>query len=157
MLFLSEYEHSIDEKQRLAIPAEVRDVLGSAGQGTALVAAPGSNGALWLWPEVTFAQLAEELQSSLLGHEDLEEFVRWLFSQAARLVLDSAGRIRIPDRLLTQHSLSGSVTLIGVRDHLELLTPAAWANERDRLEPSRNEIWRRAREAIAQRRKDSTS
>ena len=41
MFFLGEYEHSIDAKQRLAIPAEVRDVLDPEVHGSAFVAAPG--------------------------------------------------------------------------------------------------------------------
>ena len=61
MAFLGEYEHSIDAKQRLAIPAEVRDLLHPESHGSAFVAAPGGNGSLWLWPEKTFETLSQEL------------------------------------------------------------------------------------------------
>ena len=74
MLFLGEFEHTIDTKNRLAIPAELRDVLDEATHGTAFVAAPGSNGTLWLWPERTFAELASKLGGTLLGEEELVAF-----------------------------------------------------------------------------------
>ena len=53
MLFLGEYEHVIDAKQRLAIPAEVRDVFNPEQHGSAFIAVPGGDGSLWLWPERT--------------------------------------------------------------------------------------------------------
>ncbi|MEC8559870.1 MAG: hypothetical protein VXY94_07315 [Planctomycetota bacterium] len=152
MFFLGEYEHSIDAKQRLAIPAEVRDVLDPEVHGSAFVAAPGGNGSLWLWPERTFETLSKELAGSLLGNDDLDDFERLVFSQSARVPLDSAGRIRIPVRLLDRYGLSKSVTVLGVRDHLELIKPKSWREEQSRLEPARTDIWRRARQAMADRR-----
>ncbi len=153
MLFLGEYEHSLDPKQRLAIPAEIRDVLNPDRHGEALIAAPGANGALWLWPEKTFQELSTALGTSLLGDEDMQQFERLIYSQAARLLIDSAGRIRIPDRLLQAFGLSGSVMILGVRDHLEVCDPQAWRAEQQRLQPSQAEIWKRARQALADRRR----
>ena len=152
MFFLGEYEHSIDAKQRLAIPAEVRDVLNPEIHGVAFVAAPGGNGSLWLWPEKPFETLSKELAGSLLGNDDLDDFERLVYSQSARVPLDSAGRIRIPARLLDRYNLTNSVTVLGVRDHLELMKPKSWREEQSRLEPARTDIWRRARQAMADRR-----
>ncbi|MFB0985672.1 MAG: MraZ N-terminal domain-containing protein, partial [Phycisphaerales bacterium] len=84
MLFLGHFEHTIDTKNRLAIPAELRDVFDEETHGTAFVAAPGATGSLWLWPERTFADLASELGGSLLGDEDQIDFERVIFSQSAR-------------------------------------------------------------------------
>ncbi|MDE0887990.1 MAG: hypothetical protein OSA40_00885 [Phycisphaerales bacterium] len=146
MLFLGHFEHTIDTKNRLAIPAELRDVFDEATHGTAFVAAPGATGNLWLWPERTFAELASELGGSLLGDEDQIDFERVIFSQSARCPIDSAGRIRLPDRLLTRYGLSGSVMVMGVRDHLEVILPEDWRREQASL-PSERDVWRRARQA----------
>jgi len=153
VFFLGEYEHSLDPKQRLAIPAELRDVLRPELHGAALIAAPGSNGSLWLWPEKTFQELSTALGGSLLGDEDMQQFERLIFSQAARLPIDGAGRVRIPDRLLQAFGLSGSVMILGVRDHLELCDPTAWKAEQQALQPSQADVWRRARQALADRRR----
>lgn len=146
MLLLGEFEHTIDSKNRLAVPADIRDVLMSQGQVSGLIAAPGSNGTLWLWPEKTFELLAGELGGSLLGDEGISDFERSYFSQSARCPLDSAGRVRLPERLLARFGLSGSVMVLGVRNHLELATPEAWRKAHEAM-PSDQEIWQRARKA----------
>ena len=140
MLFLGEYEHTIDAKRRLAIPAEVRDVFSPQEHGSAFVAAPGAKDTLWLWPERTFDQQARDMQRSLLGDEDLEEFERMYFSQSARIPLDSAGRVRLPERLLTQYALTGVVMVLGVRDHLELMTPEKYRMETKYNRPEKYRI-----------------
>ena len=146
MLLLGEFEHTIDSKNRLAVPADIRDVLLSQGTTGGLIAAPGSNGTLWLWPEKTFEGLAADLGGSLLGEKDMTDFQRAIFSQSARCPMDSAGRVRLPERLLARYGLAGSVMVLGVRDHLELMSPAEWKEASSAL-PSDQEIWQRARNA----------
>ncbi len=149
MLFLGEYEHALDPKRRLAVPAEVRSGLNPAIHGAGFVGMPGPNGSLWLWPEKTFAMLAEKLGGSLLADESLTDFERHVFSKAAALPLDGAGRIRIPERLLSQHGLTDKVMILGVRDHLELCSPQHWQQEQARLAPAAGDIWRKARAAMS--------
>lgn len=156
VLFLGEYEHTLDQKQRLAIPSELREVLDEKVHGEAFIAAPGSNGSLWLWPEKTFAQLANALGGSIVGEPSLQEFERLVFSQAARVPLDSAGRVRIPDRLLQRFGLGGTILILGVRDHLELTDPEAWKRDQERLQPATEDIWRRARMAMAAAQRQGT-
>ena len=148
MLLLGEFEHTIDAKNRLAVPAELREVLDPRRDGASLIAAPGSNGGLWLWPEKTFEALSADLGGSLVGNAEMIDFERAIFSQAARCPLDTAGRVRLPERLLKRYELSGSVMVLGVRDHLELVSPDRWRNAQDSL-PSEEDIWQRARQALA--------
>ena len=148
MLLLGEFEHTIDSKNRLAVPADIRDALMTQGTMGGLIAAPGSNGALWLWPEKTFEVLASDLGGSLLGEKDMTDFQRAIFSQSARCPMDAAGRVRLPERLLARYGLSGSVMVLGVRDHLELMSPQEWTQASMAL-PSDQEIWQRARKAAA--------
>lgn len=121
-MFLGEFEHSLDAKQRLAIPAEIRDAWNPDRHGEMLIAAPGTNGSLWLWPEKKFLEHADRLESGLVTPEEVARANRDLFSRSARLPFDSAGRVRIPDRLLADYGLSGQIVILGVRDHLELAT-----------------------------------
>jgi MraZ protein len=151
MLFLGEFEHSLDAKQRLAVPSELRNCLPNEGNDAVFVSAPGPNGFLWLWPEKTFADLSNALGGSLLGDEGVQNFERLIFSQSSRCPMDKAGRVRIPDRMLERYGLSGNIMILGVRDHLELCTTDKWKEERERLEPAAADIWRRARETIRNR------
>ena len=52
MVFSGEYEHTIDAKHRLAIPAELRARLNAEVHGEGFYLVPGPNGALWVWPQL---------------------------------------------------------------------------------------------------------
>jgi DNA-binding transcriptional regulator/RsmH inhibitor MraZ len=64
-------------------------------------------------------------------------FNRDLFPRSARVPFDSAGRVRIPDRLLNDFGLSGTVVVLGVRDHLELATLEDRERERQAMRARR--------------------
>ncbi len=132
-MFLGEFQHTLDAKQRLAIPNELRKCWRKDQHGESMVAAPGENGALWLWPEKTFHKLAGDLGTSLRQERGMSDFQRRLFSQSASVSIDGAGRIRIPDRMLTKHGLSGEVVVIGAGEHMELHSTHGWALELERL------------------------
>ncbi|MCH2132284.1 MAG: hypothetical protein MK116_00905 [Phycisphaerales bacterium] len=152
MLFTGEYEHTIDAKHRVAIPSEIRSRLDPARHGEAFYLAPGTDASLWLWPEKTFETLATTSEQSLLPDEDLLEFEELLYSQSSRVELDSAGRIRIPERLLKLANLDSTIVILGVKDHLELRDPTAWAKRRDEKLAKQAEIMMRARRALARQR-----
>jgi len=157
VFFFGQYEHTIDAKQRLAIPADARSVLDAAGHGTAFIAAPGSDGAINLWPERTFNEYAENLGGSLLEDEDLIEYQQLLFSQSQRCTMDSVGRIRLPERLIERYGLSRSVMVLGVKDHLEVIDLEQW-KQKQAARPADDDVLRRARQALAaKRRSDAAS
>ena len=153
MLFTGEYEHTVDAKQRLAIPAEIRSRLDPETEGRAFYLVPGPNAVLWLWPERTFEQMAGALERSLVPPEEMMEFEELLFSQASRLEMDKAGRIRLPERMLEMAGLGTQVMILGVRDHLELRDPTEWETKRQPDLTKQAEIMLRARLALAEQRK----
>lgn len=155
MFFFGQYEHTIDAKQRLAIPADLRDVLDESTHGTAFIAGPGLNGQLWLWPERTFAAYAESLPTDPLGDEDLLAYEQWLFSQSQRCPIDSAGRVRIPERLLERYELSRNVMVLGVKEHLEVIDVVRW-NASQASTPADDDVLRRARQALMSMRRGET-
>lgn len=148
MLFTGEYEHNIDAKQRLAIPAEWRAQLDPEAHGRAFFAAPGANGSLWLWPERTFERMASAMEESLLPGEEAMAFQELLFPRSRRLEIDKAGRVHIPEAILQEYGLGPSVVLIGVKDHLELRDPAKWQAQRLESLGRHAEIMLRARAAL---------
>lgn len=156
MLFTGEYEHTIDAKQRVAVPSDIRAVLDPAVHGEGFYAAPGQNGALWIWPSRVFEELVNAMDASLLPEDEVMEFDDFFFSQAARLEIDSAGRVRLPERLLRGSGIEKTVTILGVRDHLELRDPAAWATLLEEKRRTQGELMRKARVAMARRRGTGT-
>ena len=126
MFFFGQHQHVIDAKQRLAIPAAIRDVLSEEIHGQVFWASPGPNGQLWLWPEKTFQRYAGNLEGSLLPEQDSMDYEQMLFAQSQRCPMDAAGRVRLPETLLDRFNLSGSVIVLGVKDHLEVVDPDTW-------------------------------
>lgn len=155
MIFTSEYEHTIDAQQRVAIPAEVRGRLDPKVDGAAFYAVPGHNGAIWLWPEKRFEALANALEQSILPDEDFSEYEELLFTQARRLEIDKAGRIRLPERVMELGRLKQHVVILGVKDHLEIRDAAEWEGIRQAKLEQQGEIMRRGRQALSRRQEAS--
>lgn len=133
MLFTGTYEHAIDAKQRLAIPAEVRDRLRPDVDGEAFYAVVSEGPTLCLYTERGFEKRAAELDESNLPPEEVLEYERFFFPLARRVELDKQGRVRVPESLLKMTKLSRDVVLIGVKDHLEILDRDAYYEHMSRM------------------------
>ncbi len=126
MLFTGTYEHSIDAKQRLAIPAEVRETLDAQRDGASLYVVLSEGPTLCVYTEAGFQKRADELDDSTLPPEEVLEYERFFFSLARRVELDKQGRVRLPEQLLKMVDLKRDVVLIGVKDHLEIHDRESW-------------------------------
>jgi MraZ protein len=146
VFFTGKFELSIDAKQRVAIPAKIRARLERERAGNALFVIPGSNGALWVWPERTFEEIAGEVAPTLTPAREQLEYDESTFPDAEQVELDAAGRIRIPQHLLELGGLTSRVLLLGMRHHLELWNPDTWT-QRCGGRPPRDEMSDRARAA----------
>jgi len=155
VIFTGEHEHTIDSKQRLAVPSAIRSQLDAKLHGEAFYVVTGPNGALWLWLEKDFERIADTLERSLMPSEELLDFDEMTFPDATRCELDKVGRIRIPERMLQRAGLGTNVIILGMRDHLELRDPAEWEAGRKEREARRREIFLRARQASGRERRDS--
>ncbi len=139
MLFTGETERSIDEKYRISLPAEMREGFISG----IVYASPGPNDSIWLSPEETFEKKANLLEQSLLPDEDAMEFEQILFSQSRRIEIDKAGRIRLPEMLLSLAGIANQAFILGVGDHLELLNQTSWNAKRKENLAKLREIMKR--------------
>ncbi len=135
MLFTGHYEHSIDAKNRLAIPADIRSRWSATECGGAWYAIPWPTGALRLYTEAGFQKRAEAYQNSLTPNPSQAELQATLFGLSRRLEIDSAGRVRLTDDLLTLTGLPREVVLVGAGEWLEVRDRATWqATMKERLE-----------------------
>lgn len=138
MVFTGFYEHTIDAKNRLAIPSDIRKQLlaeangravGGEGDGTVVVyvTPDPKNNALMIWPEARFAELARMLDQSPRKLAEVLPFERTMFPLTARSEMDKQGRIRLSDFHLKQLvKLDSEVAVVGVNDHLEVWSREAW-------------------------------
>lgn len=130
MLFTGQYEHTIDSKHRLAIPAEIRARWVASEHGAAWYAVPWVGGIIRLYTETDFQRLAGARELGLTPDEDEAELHATLFGLSARVEMDSAGRIRLPEEMLGLVELAPEVALVGAGQWMELRDRAAWRESR---------------------------
>jgi len=143
VLFTGEFEHTIDSKGRMAIPSEIRSRMKKVEDGEAFYLTLGANRALRLYPEKGFERLAAMIEEGLVTDEAVQEFDQLLFPLSRRLELDSAGRIRLPDKMMERAGLGKDVVLIGVRDHLQIRDLKQWNAELEERLAKQEEIFSR--------------
>lgn len=129
MLFTGSSEHSIDAKQRLAIPAKYRNQWSPERDGEAWYCFPWATGQLRLYTETTFTRLAQpkDDDARLAPDPDLALLKSRLFGLTERLEMDSAGRIQIPKLHMEMIGLKAEVAVVGAGDHLEIWDRATWS------------------------------
>ncbi len=131
-MFIGTYEHTIDEKSRLTLPARFRDVLGEG-----VVLARGLDGNVAVYPRETWKVTVEQRMAALdpLSRE-ARELRRFFFSGAAEADVDRSGRILVPATLARHGGLEREVVVAGNYDHLELWSPPAWEKHLTAVEGS---------------------
>lgn len=147
LVLYGEYELTIDDKNRMLIPSDVRKSLDSERDGDAFFLVFGTNRRPWLYPERQYERQVAEIQQDLAPTEDVLAFDQMLFAMASRLEWDKQGRVLIPEKTLRRTGLNREVTLIGVRDHLELWNRDEWEVQREALLTRSSEIALRAKQA----------
>jgi MraZ protein len=135
-MLLGEYEHTIDDKNRLTLPAKFREAM-----AVGIVVTRGMDGCLYAYPRTEWL---ERFQSRVGGLDPLQPEARKLqrhfFSGAAEAELDKQGRIMIPAPLLRYAGLTRDVVVAGVHDHLEIWDREAWRRELNDVEGSAEHV-----------------
>ena len=139
-LLYGQYRLSIDAKNRLLIPAEVRRNLLPDRDGTAFFVVTGDNGKLWLYPEKTYESMGQVTPPELAPPEERLEFDHLHYALAERLEWDQQGRVLLPADELKETETGKDVVLFGSRDHLEIWNRTDWEEHRTHLRARRKEI-----------------
>jgi len=157
VVFTGEYEHSIDAKNRIAIPSEVRSrIQGTAGgkkdAGLRLYVTLGEGQVLCLYTEQGFQEHADTLRQSDGDPDEILAFEALWFSLARLVEVDSAGRVRLPESLLRRAELGPSVVLLGMNDHMEIRDRETWHTFVDQMLAGRNHLMNPRRAGRSSRR-----
>lgn len=132
MIFTGTYEHTIDTKGRLAIPAGIRGQIQRGagvveGQSAQLFVVPGDDGAhLCVYTQEVFEKRAAELEHSNMAPEELLAYEEIFHASTRQVELDTQGRVQMPKDLLEQAGLGSEVVILGVKDHLKVRDRGAW-------------------------------
>jgi MraZ protein len=144
------YELTIDEKNRLVLPAEVRRALDPERDGESFFIVVGINHKAWLYPERGYEAMVSKLASQLAPGEDRLAFDQMYFSMANKEDWDKQGRMLIPEATRRRTQLNREITMIGARDHLELWNRQDWEARQEYLISKSAELAARQREAEEQ-------
>lgn len=120
-MLLGEYEHTIDEKGRLIIPAKLRNDLGES-----FVICNGLEGCLFVYSTVEWDAFAALLKTLPRMNKDARTFKRFFFGSACEGTFDKQGRVLIPPPLRKAASLERDVVLVGVEDRIEIWDKERW-------------------------------
>lgn len=120
--FRGSYQHSIDHKGRVSIPARFRRLLSGDSNGT-LVVLRGLDACVWLYPLEEFKRFEDRLRARSMGDEASRRFQRMLLMDSRDETLDAQGRVAIPPRLIAHAKLEKDVLVNGLLDHIEIWNP----------------------------------
>ena len=126
LLLTGEYQHIVDGKSRVLISNKLRSQIDVDEHGSNFYLVFGANGILCLYPEKYFEQIALAITPGTTAPDEAVAFERISFALASKVELDSQGRLLINERLKKRAGLKDHITLVGVRDHIELWNSESW-------------------------------
>lgn len=128
-MFMGEFDHTVDDKGRVAIPAKFRTRLADG-----LVMTRGLDRCLFVYTAADWTVLAERIASLPITQSDARAFARLMFSGATDAQLDKQGRVVLPNYLRDYARIQNDVVIIGVNTRIEIWAREAWHETRAKVE-----------------------
>ena len=120
-MLIGEFEHSLDSKGRLIMPAKLRETIGEK-----FVVTKGLDGCLFAFSITEWQNFEEKLKSLPLSNRNSREFTRFFLSGATECEIDKQGRFLIPNNLRESANLQKEVVIIGVGTRIEIWDKEKW-------------------------------
>lgn len=120
-LFIGEYEHSVDAKGRLIMPAKLREEIGDK-----FVVTKGLDGCLFAYSQKEWTAFEEKLKTLPLTSKNARDFTRFFLSGAVECEIDKQGRFLISGNLREFANLEKEVVIIGVNTRIEIWSKEKW-------------------------------
>ena len=126
LMLTGEYEHTVDEKNRLFVSNKLRSQIDVDEHGSDFYLVMGANGILCLYPEKYFQEIVLAGAPGTAAPDEAVAFERLSFALANRVELDRQGRLLLNERIRKRANLGSNLTLVGGRDHIELWNTQDW-------------------------------
>jgi MraZ protein len=131
-MLLGEYDHTIDDKNRLTLPAKFRQALADE-----VVVARGMDGCLVVYTRANWDEfVAARMQGLSPFSKEARQMSRFIFAGATEAELDKQGRVMVPPALSEHAGLGRDVVVAGLRDHVEIWDRARWREQLKEVEGS---------------------
>ena len=133
--FIGEYNHSIDNKGRLAIPAKFRSSLKKGA-----VVTKGFDGCLFMYTDKEWKEVVAKLSQMPFSQGKSRAIARLMLAGAMSVKVDVQGRINLPKYLINFASLKNNAVIAGLMNRLEIWDEKAWDKYKKRTEPESEKI-----------------
>ena len=127
-MLIGEYEHTIDAKGRLSMPAKLRRDMGEA-----FIVTKGLDGCLFAFSQEEWKNFETKLKSLPLSDKNARNFVRFFLAGATECELDKQGRFLIPNNLRQAATLDKEAVIIGVGTRLEIWNKQVWTSKDEEI------------------------
>lgn len=134
-MFMGEYNHTIDAKGRLIVPAKFREILGDN-----FIVTKGLDGCLFVYPNDEWTRFEEKLKSLPLTNKNARQFTRFFLAGAAACEVDKQGRILLPQVLREFASLEKDVVFVGVASRIEIWSRERWDESMNTYDGDMDEV-----------------
>jgi MraZ protein len=138
-MFYGTHEHTIDDKNRLTLPARFRE-----GLGGGVVLVPGIDGTVDVYPRKSWEASVERIATLDSLTREAREMKRFVFGGTTVTELDKQGRVLVPPDLVRHAGLGREVAVVGVHDHIEIWSRPEWASHASAIEGSVGDVAERA-------------
>jgi MraZ protein len=150
-MLTGEYEHALDDKNRLFVTNKLRNQIDTDEHGSSFYLIMGTNGVLCLYPEKYFQQIALAGAPRMAAPDEAVAFERLGFALASKVELDRQGRLLLSEKVRKRARLGSALTLVGVRDHIELWNTDNWEKYLSDNFPQYQQQMAVARQAVLQK------
>ena len=127
-MLIGEYEHTIDAKGRLSMPAKLRRDMGEA-----FIVTKGLDGCLFAFSQEEWKNFETKLKALPLSDKNARNFVRFFLAGATECEIDKQGRFLIPSNLREAGKLEKEAVIIGVGTRLEIWNKEVWASKDEEI------------------------
>lgn len=134
-MLIGQYEHTIDSKKRLALPAKFRGELGDK-----IIITRGIESCLVVYTEKEWKIFSERLSSLTISQAEARSFTRMILAGAMEVSFDKLGRILVPDYLKNYAGLKKNVYICGLASRLEIWDAEKWEEYKKKAEKGVDEI-----------------
>lgn len=134
-MFTGQYEHSLDEKNRVAIPSKLRRPFKEG-----VVITKGLDGCLFLFTKSKWEKMAKSVGQLPTTKSSARIYARLLLASAVETNFDNQGRVTIPSYLMDYAGLSSKAVITGLYDRVEIWDKKSWDKLSERLDKGAGEI-----------------
>ncbi len=120
-MLIGEYEHSLDTKGRLIMPAKLRETIGEK-----FIVTKGLDGCLFAFSLVEWANFEQKLRTLPISNKDARAFSRFFFAGAIECEIDKQGRFLISSNLREFANLDKDIIIVGMDSRIEIWSKDKW-------------------------------